>query len=172
MMQGVKHVGRTVTASWQRMVAATGIAVAVWIMFVLLYFPQYSTQMLSYGPTYALEAFSELLWYQYAAGGITGILFPALIAGLVGVAAVATAVSLRQQVQMRESLGGGLGATIGFLSAGCASCSVGVLALLGFAGGVALLPFNGTGLQVASILLLLGSLEYTGRQSSTCEVSP
>lgn len=150
---------------------ALSIALSVWVVFVLLFFPQYSMQMVSYGPGYAFEAVSALVWYQYGAGGILGVVLPVLIAGLVSVTAVVTGVSLLQQRQAEQSLGGIVGGGIGVLSAGCASCSVGVLALLGFAGAVALLPFGGKGLQTASVLLLLVSLEYTGRRSSSCEVS-
>lgn len=159
----------TIAATWKRIVVTVAIGGTVWLLFVLLYFPQYSYQMVANDIFLLDNAFSYLLWYQYASSGIPGVVFPALIASLVGVTAVVTGISLLQQTRMRQSFTGGIGATMGFLSAGCASCSVGVLAMLGFAGGVALLPFNGRGLQAASILLLLGVLEYTG-QNNTCEV--
>lgn len=169
-MKGLKQVLRTITASWKRVVATVAIGGTVWLLFVLFYFPQYSYQMVANDIFLLDNAFLSLFWYQYASSGILGVALPALIAGLVGITAVATGVSLLQQTRIHQSITGGIGATVGFLSAGCASCSVGVLALLGFVGGVALLPFNGKGLQAASILLLLGALEYTGR-NNTCEVT-
>jgi hypothetical protein len=43
--------------------------------------------------------------------------------------------------------------------------------LLGFSAGVAALPFQGRGLQFLSIALIIGTLEYSGRQNSTCKAS-
>jgi len=169
-VKGLKQVTQTIAASWKRVAATVSIAAVVWIVFVLLYFPQYSYQMVANDVFPLDNALLSLLWYHYAASGVTGVVFPAMIAGLVGIIVVATGVSLLQQARIGQSFGGGIGASIGFLSAGCASCSVGVLALLGFAGGVSLLPFNGKGVQDASILLLLGALEYTGRNTA-CEVA-
>lgn len=169
-MKGLKQVLQTVTASRKRGAATVSIAAVVWLLFILLYFPQYSYQMIANDILLLDNAILSLLWYQYASSGIPGVVLPVLIAGLVGITAVVTGVSLVQQTRIHQSFTGGIGAAVGFLSAGCASCSVGVLALLGFTGGVALLPFNGKGLQAASIVLLLGALEHTGR-NNPCEVT-
>lgn len=168
-MNGLKQAGRMVTVSWKRTVIAAAIAIGVWTVFVLLYFPEYSAQMISRNIFLLDDAVASLLWYQYASDGVLGVLIPPVIAVLTGITVVITAVSLLQRASVGQSVGGTVGTTVGVLGAGCTSCSAGALALLGFAGGVALLPFNGRGLQVASIGLLLLSLEYAGR-NTTCRI--
>lgn len=170
MLEGLKNVKKEI---WTRRKLTTiiGLGTLLWVLFVLLYFPAYSKQMIFSSITYFDNAFLSLLSYQYATSGLTGVSIPLIIAFSLAVSAVYTVSTITSGFD-GNSIFANFSGGIGFFSAGCASCSVGLLPLLGFSAGVAALPFNGRGLQLLSIALILGSLEYSGRQTnSTCEVS-
>ena len=68
--------------------------------------------------------------------------------------------------QSAGGFAGGFGSVLGIFTAGCASCGVGVLSLFGYTAGMAFLPFEGLEVQLGVIILLLGVLEYSGRNVS------
>lgn len=57
----------------------------------------------------------------------------------------------------------------GFLATGCASCGVGLAGVIGVTGLAATLPFEGTLVKVAGILLLLYALQSFGK-SDVCAI--
>jgi hypothetical protein len=168
MLEGLKNVKKDLY-NWKKILAIEIIGIAFWILLTLLYFPEYSLQMISGNIFYLDNAFLNLLSYQFTSSGMLGVLTSFTISFLLATVLVYTLPKLRSNTE--GSAMGSLSGGIGFLSAGCASCSVGLLPLLGFSAGVAALPFQGRGLQFLSIGLIIGTLEYSGRQNSTCKVS-
>lgn len=168
MLEGLKNVKKELH-NWKKILAIEILGTAFWVMLTLLYFPEYSLQMISGNIFFLDNAFLNLLSYQFTSAGIFGVLTSFTISFLLATSLIYTLPKLRSNTE--GSLMGGVSGGIGFLSAGCASCSVGLLPLLGFSAGVAALPFKGRGLQFLSIALILGSLEYSGRQNATCKVS-
>lgn len=169
-MDGIKVSFRDATANWKRIVATTAVSAVVFVLFLLLTRPTYSMQLLMTNVTYLwTEIIPLLIWNQHATHGALGLLLPATIAVLAGLVAVTTGISLLANYEASGSLSGVAGSLVGFSAAGCASCGAGVLTWLGLSGGVALLPFDGLGVQAASIAIMLGALEYTGR-NQTCTI--
>jgi hypothetical protein len=155
--------------SWKAGLTVLGISVFTFLIFILLVNPVYSYQMLSSNPVSLPVVLSTMLADQ-TLHGYTGITVTATLAFLVGTVTFTTAVSLKRNYDSTGSVATTFGSLIGFASAGCASCGAGVLALMGVTGGAAVLPFNGLEVQVLSILILLGSMEYTGRQDAICKI--
>ncbi len=167
--RGTKNSVREALKTRKRVVAVLSVGILTWVFFVLLVNPVYSFQMVSGNPLTMTEVLPALVASQFATG-VLNFIFPVLIAGLVGIVSVTTGLSLYNNYTSSGSLGGTLGGAIGVAGAGCASCGAGLLTLLGLSGGVAILPFNGLGVQGLSLLLILASLEYTGRQDRICSV--
>ena len=151
--------------------ALTVLAVSIFtfLIFMLLVNPVYSYQMLSSNPANLGLVISTMIADQ-TLHGFSGIAVTGLLALLVGTVTVTTAISLLRNYNSTGSISSTFGSLIGLASAGCASCGAGVLALMGVTGGAAVLPFNGLEVQVFSILLLIGSMEYTGRQEGICKI--
>lgn len=154
----------------RRILSAAVIALFTWIAFVMLSRPVYSFQMISSNPLQLYAVLSALVWNQQATYGFAGVVLPAVIAALVGFLTVITGIAVFKNYRSTGSVTGTLGGAVGFAGAGCASCGAGLLTLLGLSGGVALLPFDGLGVQALSIAILFASLEYTGRNQGSCSV--
>ncbi|HIG93840.1 MAG: hypothetical protein QT02_C0004G0029 [archaeon GW2011_AR9] len=60
------------------------------------------------------------------------------------------------------------GMSVGILAAGCSSCGISILALLGLAGVITFLPFKGLELSILSIVLLTISMLWMANQKPTC----
>ena len=139
------------------------------LIFMLLVNPVYSYQMLSSDPSNLGLVISTMMADQ-TLHGFSGIAVTGLLAFLVGTVTVTTVISLKRNYDSTGSFTTTFGSLVGFASAGCASCGAGVLALMGVTGGAAVLPFNGLEVQVLSVLILIGSMEYTGRQDKICKI--
>lgn len=154
LLQGLKGS----TSNRKRSVSTILIGLAAFLLTVFSASPEYSAQMISAGTDYWSIAFLTRFSGMYATSGINGILLTAIFSILVGVTITNTAVQLSMNKIRLDSLG----ALPGFLAAGCASCSVGVLSLLGLGGVLASLPFQGNLLRLAGIILLTGLIVRTG----------
>jgi hypothetical protein len=152
----------------RRALGAAVVAVVTYVGLVLSSFPEYSAQMLAAGFGYLDDAVLALTANTYATIGPFGL-------GLIVMYAVLTAVALTNVVtQLRlQDISGVrdlLGVVPGLLASGCASCGAGVLGLLGFAGALAAMPFNGNLLRLGGIALLLFFLARSG-DPRTCQVN-
>lgn len=136
------------------------------VLFILLIFPQYSYQMFLQGFSSGIEAFVLLYTTEFNTNGIINILLPLIISVLVGVTTVYTASNMYNNYKNAGGFAGGLSSVIAIFTAGCASCGVGILSLFGYTAGLAFLPFDGLEVQLLVIVLLLLSLEYSGRNVS------
>lgn len=169
------HVERLVAAlvfpltTGRRAVVATIGAGVTYVLLVLSAFPSYSMQMLQTSLGYADDAVLALTANAYASTGWVGVSLIVLYSMLTGVALAVVGTQLRTQWTAGA---GGLSSLVpALVASGCASCGTGVVGLLGFAGAVAMLPFDGNLLRLGGILLLVGYLARTGNPQ-TCAVTP
>lgn len=146
--------------SLRRITVLTVFSVATYLLLILSTFPEYTAQMLGAGVGYVDDAVLALTANTYATIGGVGL-------GLVVLYAMVTGIALTNAIgRLRQTgLSGtrGLSSVVpGLLVSGCASCGAGVLGLLGFAGALALLPFDGNLLRAGGLLLLLVYLARLG----------
>lgn len=168
-LRGTKNSFREAFGTPKSAFSVLVVSVFTFLIFMLLVNPVYSYQMLSSNPSYLPTVISTMMADQ-TLHGFSGISVTVLLAFLVGTVTVTTAKSLLRNYSSTGSVSTTFGSLVGFASAGCASCGAGVLALMGVTGGAAVLPFNGLEVQVLSILILIGSMEYTGRQPAICKI--
>lgn len=152
-------------ASTGRALATTLVGTVVLSLTVLSSHPEYSLQMLQSGflnwPVAVVFRFQSLL----LTSGTTGAFLTVLFSLLVGVTMTNTVTQLRMNKVSKDMFG----AVPGFLAAGCASCGVGVLSILGFGGVLASLPFQGNLLRLSGVLVLAGLIVKTG-DPETCDI--
>jgi len=144
----------------RRLALAAVVAVLTYLLLVLSTFPSMSAQMIAAGVGYLDDAVLRLTANVYATAGAAGVALVVLYAYLTGVA-------LTNSIAQVRSFGlGGMtnltGVLPGLFASGCASCGAGVLGLLGFAGALAAMPFDGNLLRVGGIALLLYFLARSG----------
>lgn len=150
-----------------RLIAAGAVTLATYVVVLLSSFPQFSVQVLSRDPTDLPWAVAVLTEEAKLNGGWTGIALLVAYALLTGVA-VTNAAALVRRVRY-SGVSTVAGVVPGLLAAGCASCGAGVLGLLGFAGAMAALPFDGTLLRLGGVLLLVFFLGRAG-DPRTCRI--
>lgn len=80
----------------------------------------------------------------------------AILTGLNLVLTIERLRSIRSSGRMHWAIGGS--SILGIVGSGCASCGLPILALLGFGGATAYLPFQGVELSLVAIILLSVSL--------------
>lgn len=151
----------------RRALGAAVVAVVTYVALVLSSFPEYSAQMLAAGFGYLDNAVLALTANTYATIGPFGLGLIVMYAVLTGVALTNVVTQLRlQDVSGVRDL---VGVVPGLLASGCASCGAGVLGLLGFAGALAAMPFDGNLLRLGGIVLLLFFLGRSG-DPRTCRM--
>lgn len=147
-------------ASTTRTIAFTGITVVTYVLLVLSSFPEYSIQLLAANPWYLDDAIVALTANTYATTGAVGLGLIVAYAVLTGVAVTNVVTQVRWAG--RTGTGGLVSVLPGLVVSGCASCGAGVLGLLGFAGALAMFPFDGNLLRAGGVVLLCGFLARTG----------
>ena len=151
----------------QRVLSAAIGSILTYVVLILSSFPEYSVQMLAGGLYYVDDAVLALTANTYASIGSLGLGLIVAYAVLTGIAM--TNVIAQLQMHTISSVRDLFGVVPGLLASGCASCGAGVLGLLGFAGALAALPFNGNLLRLGGIVLLLYFLHRSG-DPRACEV--
>lgn len=112
----------------------------------------YSIQMFSAGTEYWLTAILFTIRGFYLNGGWTEVTLNIIYSLLVGIIITNTYAQYRST---GLEIGNLSGIAPGMLVAGCAGCGVGLLSLIGMAGIITSLPFQGTGLKIGGMLLLI-----------------
>jgi len=169
------HVSRLLAAfayplsTGRRTFAAGLVAVGTYCLLTLSTFPTYSMQLLGADIGYLDEAVVALTGNMYRTTGALGLSLVVAYAVTTGVAL--TAAFGRARVAGRTGARGLSSVVPGLLASGCASCGAGVLGLLGFAGALATLPFQGNLLRLAGLCLLLVYLSRLG-DPRQCAVTP
>lgn len=98
------------------------------------------------------------LWTTYTHIELVIMLINAILVGVNTIFIIRSMKKLRSQGAVQLSVGG---ATImGFVAAGCSSCGLSVLAILGVSSSFSSLPFKGVEIQIISMILLLVSFIY------------
>ena len=152
-------------SSMRRTVATLTIGAIVLSLTVLSSHPTYSMQMLQSGflnwPLAVVARFQSL----FLTSGTSGILLTTLFSLLVGVTITNTITQLKMNHISKDIFG----AIPGFLAAGCASCGVGILSIIGLGGVLASMPFQGNLLRLGGVLILVGLISKTG-DPETCSI--
>jgi hypothetical protein len=146
--------------TWRGTIGLSVVAFVTYVLLVLSTMPEFSLQMLGDGLhwfDYVLVSLTETI---YRTDGWSGLGVIVLYAVLTGVAVVNVAAQVR--IVGVSSLADLSGVLPGFLAAGCASCGAGLLGFLGFAGGLAMLPYDGALLRIGGLALLLFFLGRAG----------
>lgn len=125
---------------------------------ILLSNPAYSFEMFTAGTQYWSLAVQTRFYSVLVMSGVTGLLLTSMFSLLAGVAFTNTGVKLTHGGFGFDALG----AVPGFAAAGCATCGVGVLSILGLGAVMAALPFNGNLLRLGAVLLLAAIIARTG----------
>lgn len=150
----------------KKIISTVVVSVLAYSLLVLSSFPEYSYQIFLL-PSSILTAVKALSLNIWQTTGATGFVLTILYGLLIGVSATAghTLIKLNGISNMKNASG----ILPGFLAGGCAGCGAGILGLMGYAGAVALLPFNGNLVRLAGIGFLLYFLVKTG-DPRTCEI--
>lgn len=140
------------------------LSLAFFIFLALTTSVNYSLQMFSAGPEYWLTAIIFTVKGFYLNGGWFNVVLNVFYALITG------ALLNNAHTQFKVSgvnLENFSGIAPGMLVAGCAGCGVGLLSLTGASGIILSLPFQGTGIKVGGILLLLVIIARIG-DPETC----
>ncbi|OLZ40594.1 hypothetical protein A6E15_06135 [Natrinema saccharevitans] len=146
--------------TWRRTIGVVAVTAATYVLLILSTMPEFSLQMLGDGLhwfEYVVVSLTETVYRTDGWTGLGTIVLYALLSGI----AVVNAVTQLRRVGV-SSLADLSGIVPGLLASGCASCGAGLLGFLGFAGGLAALPYDGAVLRVGGLLLLLFFLGRTG----------
>ena len=125
---------------------------------------------------YRVGILIALLGGMWTAMSTFSLILLVTVATLTGLNLVLTLEQLRtiqSSGKMHLAIGGS--SVLGIVGSGCASCGLPILALLGFGGAAAYLPFRGVELSFVAIILLSVSLYVLikGRtQQAYCVVNP
>ncbi|MDY6778570.1 MAG: hypothetical protein SVU32_07935 [Candidatus Nanohaloarchaea archaeon] len=152
--QGALHAPRYI-------LLAAALTIALFVVLVLSSFPEYSYQMLSANLFFLDQAVVALTANLYATIGALGLGLMAVYAGLTAVALLHLYVQF-QSSGIGTALTGAGGTAPVFLIGGCAGCGAGILGLLGAAGALTLLPFQGNGIRMLGIGLFVFFLGKAG----------
>ncbi|RKD88606.1 hypothetical protein [Halopiger aswanensis] len=146
--------------TWRGTIGLVLVTVAIYVLLIVSTMPGFSLQMLGDGLHWFEYVVVSLTETVYRTDGWTGLGIIVLYALLSGVAVVNAAAQLR--FIGLSSLTDLSGVVPGLLASGCASCGAGLLGFLGFAGGLAALPYDGALLRIGGLVLLVFFLGRMG----------
>lgn len=149
----------SITGKRQLSITVVG-AVVSFVVFMLLTYPAYARQLLGSSLFYLDDAVIALSLNLQQAAGTIGLVLVGVYAVLIG--ATFSVLLLQFQVSGVRAVGGGVGVVPGLIASGCASCGVGLLSVLGFAGVISMLPFHGNGVRLVGIVIMLYVLARLG----------
>lgn len=112
----------------------------------------YSLQMFSAGIEYWIPAIQFTIRGFYLNSGWTNVILNIIYSTLVGVTITNTYTQFKAS---GLNVGNLSGIAPGMLVAGCAGCGVGLLSLIGMTSLIAYMPFQGVGLKVAGMMLIV-----------------
>lgn len=162
----LKRLKDSLTASidcWKNAALTVTGAVSVFFMISLATNIEYSIQMISSGLVF--NALNTRIVDLYLASGNLGIALTVVYSALIGSAIT----NLYSQIKLNSlSFGNLAGIAPAFLVSGCAGCGLGILAILGFSGALAALPFSGNLVRLGGIGLIIFFLARTG-DPKVCE---
>jgi len=144
----------------ERLPLTLSVSVFFYILVSTLSFPQYSIQLLGKNIFYLDNAVVTLSHNTFKSAGLTGIVLSFMYSMLAGIAVTGIVGTVRKK-GLKETKD--LSAVMpGLAAAGCASCGVGFLALVGLGGSLALLPFEGNLLRALAVVILLAVIAKNG----------
>lgn len=155
--------------SWRGTFGLVAVTVVTYVLLVVSTMPEFALQMLGDGLHWFEFVVVSLSENVYRTDGWTALGTIVLYAWLTGVAVVVAVGQLR--IGRSSGVASLTGVAPALAASGCASCGAGLLAFLGFAGGLTLLPFDGALLRVAGVLLLVYFIGRTGHPER-CRLDP
>lgn len=155
--------------SWRGTIGLVGVTFVTYVLLVVSTMPEFALQMLGDGLHWFEFVIVSLSGNIYETDGWVGLGAIVLYAWLTGVAVVVAVGQL--QIGSSSGVAGLTGVVPALAASGCASCGAGLLAFLGFAGGLTLLPFDGALLRVGGLVLLVYFIGRTGHPDR-CRIEP
>lgn len=155
--------------SWGGTLGLVGVTFATYVLLVMSTMPEFALQMLGDGLHWFEFVVVSLTENIYETDGWAGLGAIVLYAWLTGVAVVVAVGQL--QIGSSSGVASLTGVAPALAASGCASCGAGLLAFLGFAGGISLLPFDGALLRVGGLLLLVYFIGRAGHPER-CRLEP
>ncbi|MFQ3307905.1 MAG: hypothetical protein ACI977_000120 [Candidatus Nanohaloarchaea archaeon] len=147
----------------ENLIKTFSFAILAYLIIVSISAPTYITQIFSQDIQNGLAIFKTVLSVHIET---SGIVFPALLSLLFGI----NLTNLLTSAKSNKDTKGSLTAIIpSLIAAGCGSCGIGILAIVGLAGAVSILPFGGSELYILGSLLLVYSIIDIGNPK-TCDV--
>ncbi|SFC69411.1 hypothetical protein SAMN05444422_11522 [Halobiforma haloterrestris] len=146
--------------TWWGTIGLVLAAAVTYVLLLLSTMPEFSIQMLGDGIHWFEYVLVSLTETVYRTDGWFGLGIIGLYSLLSGVAVVNAVAQLR--IVGVASFADLSGVVPGLLASGCASCGAGLLGFLGFAGGLAALPYDGAVLRIGGLFLLLFFLGRAG----------
>lgn len=166
-LQGTNNILKEI-ATVKKITATILSSLIFWLLFLFLVSPNSSFSIVIHDVSTFFEVVRVLMDVQTHPAGYIGVILPMIISILVGITAVYTFSNIYKNYSMKSSMTSGAGSLLGLVTAGCSSCGVGLLAFLGVT-SLEFLPYDGLTIQAVSILILVGALEYAGRNNS-CKI--
>lgn len=163
-IENIKEAFKASLDSKTAFVLTFSVSVATLIIIALSSNIEYSIQMISAGMIQT--AIRNRLINIQISSGYLGVLLTIFYSLMIGSATTNFYIQLKSNTIKVGNLAGILPA---FLIGGCASCGLGLLAILGFSGALAILPFQGNLVKVGGILLIVFFLSRTGNPK-TCNL--
>lgn len=155
--------------SWRGTLGLVAVTFLTYVLLVMSTMPEFTLQMLDDGLHWFEFVIVSLTENIYQTDGWSGLGAIVLYAWLTGVAVVVAVGQL--QIGSSSGVASLTGVGPALAASGCASCGAGLLAFLGFAGGLTLLPFDGALLRFGGILLLVYFIGRAGHPDR-CRVEP
>lgn len=148
-------------ALYGKQIFLTGLgALLAYSLLAFFSLPTYSSQLLGRSITYFPEVIKMATLGIMDTSGTIGLTLTVIYSIITGITLTNAYTSLK--IRNFSSILN-LGAFLpGFLVAGCASCGVGLLAVFGFTGVLAALPFGGNLVKLGGILVMTGLLHRSG----------
>ena len=149
---------------WKRITALTSISFLTYFFFAFNTNIPWNTEILL-GEPLGFIRILQIGTGTLIEGGLAGLTLKIVYSVLIGVTMVNFAVQLSQKNLSKETLGAMLP---GFIAGGC-GCGIGILGILGVAGAVTALPFQGNLVILGGMLLVFYSLNEMG-DPEKCDV--
>lgn len=142
---------------WKRKIAIFSISLLTYFFFTFNTNIPWNTDLILGDPLGFTKVF-QIGTTTLIEGGLAGLGLKIVYSVLIGITMVNFGIQLSQKNLSKETLGAMLP---GFIAGGC-GCGIGILGLLGIAGAVTALPFQGNMVILAGMLLMIYSLNEMG----------
>lgn len=142
----------------KRVLATASLTISFFLLAIIASSYRVFFQMVNLSTSNLEQAFLMPYWTLLASSGYLGVGLTLVFSMLTAVAFTNTGTKLLRK-EFDASL---LGAVPGFAAAGCATCGVGLVSVIGLGGVLASLPFHGNLIRVGTVGLLIALIAKNG----------